>query len=169
MILREKLHYKYPIAHVVDVLIEGFLNDPSSMMSQTPNVTECELMRKVDKGDDVYATIRYSAYSQIPRVVQHILKPDMLTWISSSHWDRKNLVYSFRTRTKYFSKQVYCGGRFTFHGNGNNETVQKMEIDLRVKIPVFGMIIEKEVARVYMKSVQESMGVAEKILQEKMQ
>ena len=164
MILREKLHYNYPLPHVVDVLIEEFLNDPASLMTQTANVTECELMRKVDKGDDVYATIRYSAYSQIPRVVQHILKPDMLTWISSSHWDRKNLVYSFRTRTKYFSKQVHCSGKFTFHGNGNNETDQNMEIDLRIMIPVFGIIIEKEVARVYMKSLQENMELAERVL-----
>ena len=165
MHIKRQFHYDAPVDRVTDLMVEAYLDDPS-MMLNSPNVTDVELTEKREEGDRVFATVRYCAHSRIPRVVRHLITPDMLTWLSFAEWDRRNRVYSFDTKTKYFTKKVKCRGDNYFTGNGSGKTLHTLDMRIEIKIPVFGLIVEKEAARILMHNIEENVRFAKQLLAE---
>lgn len=165
MIVRRSFEFNAPRQTLVENLMERYIRDPAVMLN-SPNLTGCKLLSHDDKGDTVDLTVQYSAYSQIPKVVQHLLTPDMLSWISYGRWDRRKMVYTFDVETMYFTKQVHCRGVQSYHAIDENRSVQKMEMKLRISIPLFSAFIEKEIARAFVSNIDSGYPMARKMVEE---
>ena len=164
MIVRRTYDFNVPRDTLITGLVEEYIKDPTVMIN-SPDVTGCEVKSRKDNGNTVNIVVQYSAYSQIPKFLQRILEPKMLTWLSYGLWDRTKLVYSFKVETFYFTKQVSCQGVQTYHENGENASQQKTEMKLKVNIPVFGPYAEKEVARAFVKNLDEGYLLAKTIVE----
>lgn len=165
MIVRRTYEFQASIDTVTESLMERFVQDPAVMLN-TPDLKGCRMLERRDNGDTVALTVQYSAYSQIPKMVQHLLTPEMLTWISRGLWNRPKRTYSFDVETAYFTKQVSCRGVQQFVAAGNDKTLQKMEMKLRISIPLFGPFIEKEIARLFVANLDAGYQIARKIVED---
>lgn len=165
MIVRRTYDFNAPLDVVVQNLMERFVQDPAVMLN-TPDLKGCKMLDRKDDGDAVSITVQYSAYSQIPKMVQHLLTPEMLTWISRGVWNRAKRIYSFDVETAYFTKQVTCRGVQQYLAAGPERTQQKMEMRIRIAIPLFGAFIEKEIARLFVANLDAGYQVARKIVEE---
>ena len=119
------------------------------------NVTGWKVVKETDDGMRRVGTKEWCAHAQIPKALQHILSPKMLSWYEHSIWDRKAKTYNFRIEPFYLKKQVECHGRTIFAEKGPGKCSRNFRIDLTVKIPVFGQMFEKLVMELLKKNEEQ--------------
>lgn len=154
MHFKKEYRYKTDLDTLVDRSVENMINNPEVMI-ESPDIKACDLLKKEDMGEKVKLTFRYCAHGEIPKVLQQILTPKMLSWLEESVWDRKTKTYTYKIKTFYFTKQFSCVGHWKYFKNGDGVSMQTVEGDLNIRIPVFGPLIEKEVIKHLMKNFDE--------------
>ncbi len=135
-----------PFDEVVHYLTEEYVFEPANL----PNVKGNKLLKEVLTEDTKYCKYEWCAHGQIPKVVQHILKPQMLTWIEETTLDRKAKVFKTKITPFYFKSVVSCESTLYFVKKSDDELVRITDGFLNIRIPIFGIIIE-EVIIAYLK------------------
>lgn len=133
--------FNYPVKEVTDFFMEcdGTVYD----LNELENVTQWKVIKEEERGDKRIATKEWCAHAQIPKALQHLITPRMLTWYEHSEWDKVNRVYRFKIETFYFKKKVKCQGQTAFAAASGNKTSRVFQMMINVDIPVFGPMAEK--------------------------
>lgn len=142
--------FNYPLQPFVDLFMEG--DSTPYDLNDLENVTGWKVVKEVDDGEKRTGTKEWCAHAQIPKALQPIVSPKMLSWYEHSVWDRKAHVYTFQIEPFYLKKQVECHGRTMFVEKGPEKCARRFEIHLTVKIPVFGPMFEKLVMELLKKN-----------------
>ncbi|HOX28188.1 MAG TPA: DUF2505 family protein [bacterium] len=136
---RKSRIFNYPADVVTKILLD---TDQGYDMQELENVTAWKVIEEKDIDDRRVATKEWCAHSQIPKSLQHIISPKMLTWFEHSEWNRKTKTYSFVIVPHYLKKQVTCKGKTVFLQKGADKCDRTFEIELKVDIPIVGIILE---------------------------
>lgn len=134
-------------------------------MAELDDVTMWKTVKEVESPEKRIAIKEWCAHAQIPRTLQHVIAPRMLTWLEHSEWNRINNTYSFRIEPFYLKNVVSCQGRTTFRENGADKCVRQFDIELKVKIPVFGAIFEGLVVDYLKKNEEQDFKLSAKALE----
>ena len=131
--------------HSVDDIVNLFLENEQEVynMDQLENVTQWKQVKEEDKGDRRVGTKEWCAHAQIPKALQHIVSPKMLTWYEHSIWDRTTKTYKFKIEPFFFKKKIKCQGQTVYLERGEDRSARIFEVELRVNIPIFGQMFEK--------------------------
>ena len=133
--------FEYPLKPTVDFFMEG--EETVYDMQELENVTQWKIVKEEDSPEKRIGTKEWCAHAQIPKVLQHIVSPRMLTWYEHSIWDKVNMVYKFRIEPIYLKKKVKCQGQTTFAETPDGKTSRVFQIMIDVSIPVLGNVAEK--------------------------
>ncbi|MFA6451315.1 MAG: hypothetical protein WCX65_17715 [bacterium] len=130
-----------PYEDVLHFLTEENVFDPKNM----PNVKGNKALVEKITEDKKYWKNQWSAHGQIPSVVQHLIKPEMLSWIEETTYDRKNKTYFTKITPFYFKNVFFCESRGYFVKANDREIIRVTEGELRIKFPVFGQFVEEQI------------------------
>lgn len=130
-----------PFDKVVLFLTEEYLFEPQKL----PNVQSNVKLEETITEDKKHWRYQWCAHGQIPKVVQHIITPKMLTWVEDTTFDRKKKTYFTRIIPHYFQNTFKCESRGWFEKKSDNEFIRVTDGFLSIKIPVFGPFIEEAI------------------------
>jgi hypothetical protein len=166
MRFRQERLYNNSVESIVNLFMEG--DDPVYDMDSLENVTQWKVIKEEDVGDKRIGTKEWCAHAQIPKALQHIVSPKMLTWYEHSEWDRKARTYRFRIEPFYLKKSVKCHGQTTYKESGANQCVRVFEINLIVDIPIFGPMFEKVVLDLLKRNEEQDFRLTTKIAKQQL-
>ncbi|MFH1539642.1 MAG: hypothetical protein ABIH66_11825 [bacterium] len=140
MRFRKERLFDFPCGEFLKLFMEN--EEPAYAMEELENVTMWKVVKEQDDGVKRIGTKEWCAHAQIPKPLQHIIIPKMLTWYEHSEWDRKTNVYSFRIEPFYLKNKLVCYGKTSYKEKGKDQTLRTFEVALKVKIPILGQIAE---------------------------
>lgn len=136
--------FYYPCDDVCRVLMDS--GDVSYDMQELPNVTAWKVLEEIEGEDDVRRGKKeWNAHGQIPRALQHIITPKMLSFIEHSEWDRKARTYRFRIEPHYLKHIIDCHGTTTFVPKSDKKTTRIFDVIFQFKMPILGPIFEQAI------------------------
>jgi hypothetical protein len=141
MKFKKEREYNHSLESIIKLFFDN--DDEVYNMDQLENVTQWKVIKEEDLGDRRVGIKEWCAHAQIPKALQHIVAPKMLTWYEHSEWNRTTHTYRFRIEPFFFKKQVKCKGQTEYLARGENTSARIFEIDLIINIPVFGPMFEK--------------------------
>ena len=163
LIYKKERTFKYPCDKVAKILMDT--EESSYDMSELENVTKWKSIKEINEPDRRIGTKEWCAHGQIPKALQHILSPRMLTWLEHSEWNRKTNTYSFRIETFYMKNIVSCSGRTIFKASGTDKCIRDFYIDLKVNIPVLGPLVEGLVIDFLKKNEEQDFNLSARALE----
>jgi len=130
----------------LDVCVTKTIGNEEYFKEMMPNVSSVKVVQfktRPDGKQDV--KYEFCAHGQIPKAIQHLLRPEMLTWWEISTWDPATKKYNFEIKTHFFTNLFTCKGYWTYESRGPKKTAQICIGVLEIKIPIFGPMIEKAI------------------------
>jgi len=152
MKLKTERVFNYPCDIVCKQLMDS--EDGGYDMAELENVTQWKVLKEQDDGTKRIGVKEWCAHGQIPKALQSIISPKMLTWLEHSEWNRQTTTYSFRIEPHFLKNQISCEGRTVFSEKGKDKCSRTFNIELKVKIPVLGALLEAMVLD-YLKKNEE--------------
>lgn len=146
-------YYDFPLRTVAKLLMDSEI--PIYEMAELPNVSNSKELEIRDEGDKKYIKVEWCVHGQIPKIAQKLVRPEMLTFIEDSVWDRTTNVYSTRVIPHHFKKQVNCRHRVELKDNGDGRTKRILAGFFEFKVPVIGPIFEQVILK-YLKQNAEA-------------
>lgn len=136
------------LERTIEICVHNIMGNVEYFKAEYENVADVELIERIDHPDGkIHVKLDFCAHGHIPRVVQHLLKPKMLTWREISTWDPATRRYNYQIKTYYFTKVFNCRGYWAYEEIEPGKTSQKCIGTLNIRIPVFGPLIEKEIRK----------------------
>ena len=156
--------YNYSHDTVVNFFMES--EQTGYDMNDLDNVTQWKIVKEEDQGDKRIGIKEWCAHAQIPKALQHVVSPKMLTWLEHSVWDKKNTVYKFKIEPFYLKKKVKCQGQTDYKPKGKDKCARIFQVELKVSIPVVGQMFEKLVMELLKKNEEKDFELCQKALKE---
>jgi hypothetical protein len=72
--------------------------------------------------------------SEIPKVAQSIIKPEMIAWIDHATWNENEWTVEWRIETKLFTDNIRCAGKNRYIDDGASTLLEirgQLDIDLK--------------------------------------
>ena len=152
---------KYKITHYYDYYIDTVVNilmdspEPIYDLLDLPNASQLTPISEKDEGDKKFIKNEWCVHGQIPKIAQKVIKPEMLTFVEDSIWDRTNLTYSTRVIPHFFKKQIKVRHKMEFFDTGDGRTKRTVVGFLEVRIPIIGQVFEKTVIKYIVQNTEE--------------
>lgn len=136
-------------------------DDYQERLSDLPNLGERKVT-KLDRHPDgsIDRVTHYRLGSQLPAPVVAVIGP-AATWDEVATFDPNAHRWSFEIRPHVLGGRIDCKGQYTFEPDGEG-TKRIVEIDLKVKVPLVGGRVEREIG----KGLRETMDAEARILSE---
>jgi len=144
-------YYDFPIGVVVHLLMENALYS----LQDLPNVSNNTLLEERDAGDKKFIKVKWCVHGQIPPIAQKLVRPEMLTFIEDSVWDRTTLTYSTKIIPHFFKNQVDCRHKVEFFDNGDGRTRRVLSGFFEFKVPIIGPVFETVVLKYLKQNAEE--------------
>lgn len=136
-------YYDFYIDTVVKLLMEN--EPPIYDLVDLPNVSQSTPIETRDAGDKKYIKNKWCVHGQIPKPVQKIVRPEMLSFIEDSVWDRKALTYTTKVIPFFLKNLIDVGHKVEFKDAGDGRTQRIISGYFELKIPLIGHIFDKAV------------------------
>ncbi len=133
-------YYDYGLDTVCDILMDS--KTPLYELVDLPNVSATKPISEKDTGDKKYIKNEWCVHGQIPKIAQKLIKPEMLTFIEDSVWDRKKKTYTAKIIPHFFKKQLNARHKVVFSDNGDGRTKRDLVGFIEVKLPIIGRVFE---------------------------
>ena len=118
---------------VADLLMES--KTPLYDLVDLPNVSASKPISERDDGNRKYIKNEWCVHGQIPKICRKLIRPEMLTFIEDSIWDRPTKTYSTNVIPHFFKDQINCRHKLEFIDTGDGRTKRAMSGFFEVKIP----------------------------------
>jgi len=149
---------------VIDALVYKCIGNVDYFLETMPDLTFCKLLERKDEADGrIFVRMEMCAHGQIPKAAQKLLSPDMLTWQEISVWDPSTEKYTFKIKTKFFTKQFQFTGYWGYKELDNGKTRQYCDSEVLVKVPIIGGIVEKAIGPALKKNWDENFVMVKKM------
>jgi hypothetical protein len=157
MKLKAEYIFDADMKRTIDVCVMNNIGNVQYFKDSMPNVSSVKLIERVDHPDGrIHVKMEFCAHGQIPKAIQHIIKPEMLTWREISTWDPNTKRYNFEIKPHFMPNMFSCKGYWGYVERGPNKTAQFVDGVLEIKVPIFGPMIEKAIWPNLEKNWQES-------------
>ncbi len=157
MKLKAEYIFDADMKRTLDVCVYNNIGNVEYFLNSMENVSSITLVERKDHPDGrIHVKMDFCAHGKIPRAVQHLVKPEMLTWREISTWDPNTLHYDFEIKPYAFRNVFVCKGYWGYKEVAPNKTSQFVDGVLQIKMPIFGDLVEKAIWPVLEKNWIES-------------
>jgi hypothetical protein len=104
------------------------------LVPHLPDIKSITVQKREDAGAVSKLTNLWVASSEIPKVAQAIIKPEMLQWLDYATWNADDWTVEWRVETKLFTDNIKCSGKNQYIDHGSSTTLQirgDLTIDLK--------------------------------------
>lgn len=157
-------YYNYQLKTVCKLLMDN--DKPIYELVDLPNVSQNTPLEERDMGDKKFLKIKWCVHGQMPPIVQKVVKPEMLTFIEESVWDRKTFTYSTKIIPHFFAKQIDARHKVEFFDNGDGRTKRVLSGTFEVRIPIIGAIFELTILKVLKQNCEDDFKMSNNALKQ---
>lgn len=164
--MKFKIEHRFeggPYEEVVHFLTEEYVFEPTKL----ENVKSNKPISEVVTEDKKYWKNEWCAHGQIPKIVQHIITPKMLTWVEETTFDRKKITYHTKITPFYMKNVVRCESDGYFVKVSDRELLRVQSGFLDIRIPIFGSFIEEQIIAGLRQNFDQEYKVTFKVVKEK--
>jgi hypothetical protein len=99
------------------------------------NIREIKVLERVDRPGGVRLHNEWWGKAEVPKVVQGLVKPEMVKWDDFADWDDAAWCCSWSIKIRFFTDNMKCGGTNRFEEVGPNTTrvVLSGNLDVHLK------------------------------------
>jgi hypothetical protein len=99
------------------------------------NIKEIVVKSREDRAGGVKLHNEWAGKGEIPRVVQGIIKPEMVKWDDYADWDDAVWACGWNIRIRAFTENMKCSGtnRFLEEGPGKTRVILSGTLDIDVR------------------------------------
>jgi len=155
-------YYDYPVDVVCQVLME-IPNIYS--LADLPNVSTNELVEERNVGDKKYLKVKWDVQGQLPPIVQKVVKPNMLTFVEDSVWDRTRRIYSTKIIPGFFKNAIDAHHELEFLDE-KGRTKRVLRGHFEFKVPIVGPIFEGLVINLLKQNIDADFKLSTKALKQ---
>ena len=139
-----KLNFFQQFPGIDPGVLNEIWSDPeviARIVKALPNIQERELLEEKQDEKFLRRKVRYLAKVPIPTFAQKVLRPDMLSWVEETVYDKKNQVYQVKCIPHFFADRVENELTIRLLPDGKGGTLRVMEgvFNLRIPFLVRGM------------------------------
>ena len=136
MKLKSEYVFNADLEKTIDICVTKTIGNVDYFKETMANVSSVKLIERKDLPDGkIHVKMEFCAHGQIPKALQHILRPEMLTWREISTWDPATRRYNFEVKTRYFTNMFTSKGYWEYISRGPNKTAQVCNGILEVNYP----------------------------------
>jgi hypothetical protein len=114
---------------------QAYRDELPKIAAYMPNIKEILVRKREERQNGVKLHNEWVGKGEIPKVVQSIIRPDMLRWDDYADWDDNASACAWSLKLRAFTDNVKCGGtnRFTEEGPDRTRVTLSgtLDIDLR--------------------------------------
>lgn len=156
-------YYDFHIDTVTQILMDS--KEPIYDLLDLPNASGLKPISERDEGDKKFIKNEWCVHGQIPPIAQKLIRPDMLTFIEDSVWDRTTKMYTANIIPHHFSKVITAKHRVEFYDNGDGRTRRALKGIFEARIPIIGPIFEKTVIKYLKQNAEEDFKLSRRALE----
>lgn len=123
------------IRHPLERVYRAYRDELADIAAFMPNIKEIRVLSRQDRPDGVTLHNEWAGKGEIPKIVQGILKPEMVKWDDYAEWDDPNRQCHWRIATRFFMENVQCSGTNRMAAEGDDATrvtlAGKLDIHLK--------------------------------------
>ncbi|MEW5945168.1 MAG: hypothetical protein AB1742_03120 [bacterium] len=148
-------HYDYPM----DVVFSVYRDRQAEYTKYVPNLRKVVILKREQRSDhEVFLSVEWHGFGQIPAAVRSILHPHMIKWKDTQLWDSTKMTNEWTIEPYFFREFVECKGKWSFFPEGDDRTRIELDGHFSVNITHFpgvpkvilrqaGGVIEKFIGR----------------------
>lgn len=130
-----KLHADARIAFPRPVVFSAYRDRLPEMLPYLPDIKKItvESREDLDGGISKLHNV-WEAASEVPKIAQRIITPDMLAWNDFAEWNENDWTCDWNIKTRLFTDNVSCGGRNEYLEDGDGTLLKiRGELDVNLK------------------------------------
>lgn len=129
-----QIHASSLIRHPLARVYQAYRDELPDIAAFMPNIGAITTLSREERPGGVKLHNEWAGKGEIPRVVQPILKPEMVKWDDYADWDDANHLCHWRIATRFFTDNVSCGGTNRMAAEGATATRVILEGTLDIKL-----------------------------------
>ena len=132
-----KLEADARIAFPRELVFSTYRDRLPQLVPYLPDIKSITVQERVEDADGKPGVTRllnlWEASTEVPKVAQGVIKPDMMAWLDHATWDQNAWTCDWRIETKMFTENVHCRGHNTYRAEGD-ETILEIRGELDVSL-----------------------------------
>ena len=137
------------VDYPVDIVFTTLRDRLQEFASTIPNIKKLEVTSREEADDGtVKMENRWYGRGEIPKMVQSVVKPEMLSWVDTAVWDETDHTCRWEIETAFFKDNLRCTGVNFYRSKGEGRTEIEITGNLEVSlkgIPGVPRIFEKKI------------------------
>ncbi|MDD5223639.1 MAG: hypothetical protein PHE84_06595 [bacterium] len=133
-----KIHFFQQFPGIEPDKLNEIWSDPEvivRIVKALPNIQEREILEEKQDEKFLRRKVRYLAKGPIPAFAEKVLRPDMLSWVEETVFDKKNMVYQVKCVPHFFADRVENELTIRLLPDGKGGTLRVIEGVLNLKVP----------------------------------
>ncbi len=129
-----ELHATSLIRHPQARVFRAYRDELPQIAAYMPNVKKIEVMRREESGGTVKLHNVWYGKGEIPKVAQHVIKPDILMWDDWATWTEAGTRCEWKLGLRVFNDKFSCSGTNVITAEGPHARVTlrgDLQLDLR--------------------------------------
>ena len=122
------------IHHPREVVFRAYRDRLPEIAAYIPDIREIVVREREGAGAVVKLHNEWFADTDVPRVMQSIVRPEMLRWDDYASWNADTHICAWRLRVGAFTEAVNCAGTNTFVDEGPEQTRVVLAGDLNLDL-----------------------------------
>lgn len=129
-----KIHSESVLNHPRDRVYAAYRDRLPELAAYIPDVKRIDQVSRQDRDGVARIHNVWIADREIPKVMQVVVKPEMLQWDDHAEWIASSWSCRWTLKLKVFTESVTCGGVNTFAEEGTGRTRMVIGGDLDIDL-----------------------------------
>ena len=130
-----KIDVNSTIAYSRDTVFDTYREEIQALVQYLPNIDKIDVVSREEKdGIVTFENHWYASASDIPKVAQAFVKPEMKKWIDRARWNLNDKTCEWEIETFFMKEAVTCSGLNTFSENGSDAMTLRIQGDLGLNV-----------------------------------
>jgi len=130
-----QIHASSVIRHPLDRVYRAYRDELVDIAAFMPNIKEIKVLSREESPGRVKLHNEWAGKGDIPKVVQPIIKPEMVKWDDYADWDDANHQCHWQIKLRVFTENCTCGGtnRMRAEGPGATRVILSGNLDIKLQ------------------------------------
>jgi len=129
-----KIHSVSPVHHPQEQVYRAYRDRLSEIAAYIPDIKEITVVSREEADGVVRLHNVWVAQREIPRVLQVVVKPEMLRWDDHATWKDAESCCDWVLRLRVFTESVRCRGTNRFQADGPRRCRVLLDGDLDIAL-----------------------------------
>lgn len=149
---------KYSTEHLLNGTLEEVLSiaqDRTRDERVYPNITSLKQEKWDETDTEIVCQFLTRGDGEIPKALQKLIQPKMVSWREFGRWDKKNNVYDYYVKTFYFTNLFTMNGKFSFIPKSSDTVLRRLDGEIKINLPILGELAAKTIVKFQIENIDK--------------